>query len=115
MKKFNLQPGDLFSCVRNGANYCVTYTDSKQVKFKNVRTEEKFNYSTGDVERFFKVGDWTLVNEQGNPRRSSTVKPINKEAILDLISNTLFRGQDDSMTLDTQVNLIYKQWKTNLK
>ena len=110
MKKFNLQPGDLFSCVRNGANYLVTYTDSKQVKFKNVRTEEKFNYSTGDVERYFKVGDWTLVNEQ----LRSTVKPINKEAILDLIANTLFRGQDDSMTLDAQVNLIYKQWKLNL-
>ena len=110
MKKFNLQPGDLFSPVRNGANYLVTYTDSKQVKFKNVRTEEKFNYSTGDVERYFKVGDWTLVNEQ----LRSTVKPINKEAILDLIANTLFRGQDDSMTLDCQVNLIYKQWKENL-
>ena len=111
MKKFNLQPGDLFSCVRNEAYYLVTYTDSKQVKFKNVRTEEKFNYATVDVERLFKDGDWTLVNEQ----LRSTVKPITKEAILDLISNTLFRGQDDSMTLDTQVNLIYTQWKTNLK
>lgn len=114
MKNITLQPGDLFSCARNGASYLVTYTDSKLVKFKNVRTEEKFNYSTGDVERFFKGRDWTLVNEQGKPRRTGTVKPINKEAILDLIANTLLRGQDDSMTFECQVNLLYEQWKLNL-
>jgi hypothetical protein len=47
---------------------------------------------------------------RGPQKRSS----ITKKDILDLISNTLFRGQDDSMTLDAQVNLIYTQWKTTL-
>ena len=114
MKKFNLQPVDLFNCGPADNNYLVTSVDSKLIKFKNVRTKEKFDYSTGDVERFFRENTWTLVNEQGKPRRSSTVKPINKEAILDLIANTLLRGQDDSMTLDCQVNLLYEQWKLNL-
>jgi len=112
MKKFNLQPGDLFSCVRNGANYLVTYAGPTKVKFKNVRTEEKFNYNTNDVERFFEQGDWTLV---GIPEKSKPSTTVNKEVILDLIRDTLFRGQDDSMTLDRQVNLIYTQWKSNLK
>ena len=111
MKKFNLQPGDLFSCVGSASKYRVTYAGPTKVKFKNVHTEEKFNYNTNDVERFFKLDDWTLVNEQ----LRSTVKPITKEAILDLIRDTLYKGQDDSMTLDRQVNLIYTQWKSNLK
>lgn len=111
MKKTNLQPGDLFNCG-DTQNYCVTYAGPTKVKFKNVFSEEKFNYNTNDVERYFEQGDWTLL---GIPEKSKPSTTVNKEVILNLIANTLFKGQDDSMTLDTQVNLIYTQWKANLK